>query len=113
MTPRRLTTRRAGFILVATALVVGALALEDRASVERGNRAFHAGDRETAAQTYARLSEDPAVAYNLGIVFADLNRPVEARRYLGQYLRLAPPDHPGRTRAAEILAEVDQRERTR
>ncbi len=41
--------------------------------MERGNRAFHAGDPETAAQTYARLSEDPAVAYNLGTALMGLD----------------------------------------
>jgi tetratricopeptide (TPR) repeat protein len=46
------------------------------------------------------------VLYNLGIVFADLNRPAEASRYLTEYSRLAPQDHPGRARAAQVLAEV-------
>ena len=73
MTPRTRTARRAGLVLLATALGVGVLALEDRASVERGNRAFHAGDPETAAATYAPLSADPAVAYNLGTALMGLD----------------------------------------
>lgn len=47
------------------------------------------------------------VLYNLGIVLADLDRAAEARRYLRDYLRLAAPAHPGRARAAKILAGLD------
>lgn len=50
------------------------------------------------------------VLYNLGIVFADLNRPKEARRYLTEYLRLAPAGEPARKRAAEVLAEVEEQD---
>jgi hypothetical protein len=70
-----------GLVLLATALVVGILAMQDRVSVERGNRAFHAGDPETAAQTYARFPEDPAVAYNLGTALMGLD-PDSASRVL-------------------------------
>lgn len=48
------------------------------------------------------------VLYNLGIVFADLNRPEEARRYLTEYLRLALVDQPARKKAAEVLAEIQE-----
>ena len=48
------------------------------------------------------------VLYNLGIVFADLNRPEEARRYLTEYLRLAPAGQRARTKAAEVLAEIKE-----
>jgi tetratricopeptide (TPR) repeat protein len=47
------------------------------------------------------------VLYNLGIIFADLHRPDEARRYLTEYLRLAPHDDPARQKAAGVLAEVN------
>ena len=73
MTPRKRTARRAGVVLLATALVVGVLALGDRVSIERGNRAFRAGDPETAVETYAPLSGDPAVAYNLGTALMGLD----------------------------------------
>lgn len=73
MTPRIQAARRIGLVLLATAFVVGVLALLDRATVERGNRAFHAGDAETAVQTYTPLSEDPAVAYNLGTALMGLD----------------------------------------
>jgi tetratricopeptide (TPR) repeat protein len=55
---------------------------------------------------------DPAnltILYNLGIVLADLNRPDEARRYLTEYLRLAPPGEPARQKAAGVLADMGER----
>ena len=48
------------------------------------------------------------VLFNLGMVFADLDRPEEARRYLTEYLRLAPVDQPARKKAAEVLAETQE-----
>ncbi|HEY7461481.1 MAG TPA: tetratricopeptide repeat protein [Gemmatimonadota bacterium] len=54
----------------------------------------------------ARQPGNLPVLYNLGIVFADLNKPAEARRYLTEYLRLAPEGDPASRKAAEVLAEV-------
>ena len=48
------------------------------------------------------------VLFNLGMVFADLDRPEEARRYLTEYLRLAPVDHSGRQKAAGVLAAIQE-----
>ncbi len=68
------------------------------------------GRIEDAVEQYRSVERrDPrnsTVLYNLGIIFADLDRPAEARTYLEAYLRLAPEADPARARAAEILAEI-------
>ena len=73
-----------------------------------------AGRVPDAIEQYRELERrDPGnltVLYNLGILFADLNRPNDARSYLDRYLALAPANAPGRSRAAEIRAEVEDEE---
>ncbi|MGE0158202.1 MAG: hypothetical protein AB7T31_02250 [Gemmatimonadales bacterium] len=70
--------RRAAAVVVVAGLLAGALLIQDRRSVERGNRLYHEGDAPRAAETYARvLGDDDAAApirYNLGTAMLTLNR---------------------------------------
>lgn len=70
MSRARRDVRRASAVVVLGALVVAALLLQDRGSVERGNRLYHGGDVERAAQIY----EGTGTAYNLGTALLSLDR---------------------------------------
>jgi hypothetical protein len=66
----RRDVRRASVVMGATAVVAAVLLVQDRGSVERGNRLYHEGDLERATQIY----EGTGTAYNLGTALLSLDR---------------------------------------
>jgi Ca-activated chloride channel family protein len=70
--------RRATTVVAVAGLVVLALLLQDRRSVERGNRLYHEGDVPSAAETYAGAldgrGDASATTYNLGTALISLDR---------------------------------------
>jgi hypothetical protein len=76
--------RRAAGVVLVSGLIVGTLLMQDRRSVERGNRLYHQGDVPRAAEAYAAaLGEDGASSpsdtqydtrYNLGTALLTLDR---------------------------------------
>ena len=69
--------RRAGAGVVVAGLAIAALLVQDRRSVEHGNRLYHRGDAPRAAETYAgTLGRGPSHdrQYNLGTALLSLDR---------------------------------------
>jgi hypothetical protein len=69
--------RRPGAVVAIAALIVLAQLVQDRRSVERGNRLYHEGDLPRAADTYAGAlvgRTSATTAYNLGTALISLDR---------------------------------------
>jgi hypothetical protein len=86
---------------------------EARERFDRGVRLFEKGDNAGALAEFKRANElipTPLVLYNMGLVYAAMNRPVEAVDSLGAFLAQAPSAQRGqRKHAQEILDEQSTR----
>ena len=58
MSRLRRDARRVAGLVVVSGLIAGVLLVQDRRSLERGNRLYHQGDVPRAAETYAAALGD-------------------------------------------------------
>lgn len=66
--------RRAGTVIIVALVLVAALTLLHRRSVEFANRRYHEGDIEAAATTYQRMAaQDRSIEYNLGTALMSID----------------------------------------
>jgi len=86
-----------------------AIKAEARDRFDRGVRLFEKGENASALAEFKRANElipNPLVLYNMGLVYAAMNHPVEAVDALGAFLaQAAPAQHAQRRHAAEVRDE--------
>jgi hypothetical protein len=86
---------------------------EARERFDRGVRLFEKGENASALAEFKRANElipTPLVLYNMGLVYAAMNRPVEAFEALGAYLgKAAPAQRAQRKHASEVRDEQSTR----
>ena len=87
--------------------------LEARERFDRGLRLFEKGDNASALAEFKRANElvpNPLVLYNMGLVYAAMNRPVESVDALGAFLAQATHrQREQRRRATETRDEQETR----
>lgn len=77
---------------------------EARERFDRGVKLFEKGDNAAALAEFKRANElvpNPLVLYNMGLVYAAMNRPVESVDALGAFLAQSPPSQRGPRRHAQ------------
>jgi len=86
---------------------------EARERFDRGVRLFEKGDNPGALAEFKRTNEivpNPLVLYNMGLVYAAMNRPVDSADSLGAFLsQAAPSQRAQRRHAQEMLDEQSAR----
>ena len=86
---------------------------EARERFDRGLRLFEKGENAGALAEFKRANDvmpNPLVLYNMGLVYAAMNRPVEAVEALGAFLAQATAQQRDpRRRATEMRAEQETR----
>jgi hypothetical protein len=93
---------------VASPAPTPAAKAEARERFDRGLRLFENGENASALAEFKRANElipTPLVLYNMGLVYAAMNRPVEAVDTLGAFLTQASPAQRERRHASAIRDE--------
>jgi hypothetical protein len=81
---------------------------EARERFDRGVRLFEKGDNAAALAEFKRANElvpNPLVLYNMGLVYAAMNRPVESVDALGAFLAQSPQSQRGPRRHAQQIVD--------
>jgi tetratricopeptide (TPR) repeat protein len=79
---------------------------------QEGQRAFHAGDFQRAAEAFEQAYEQaprPAPLWNAARAWHRAGEPVRAANLYADYLRVAPPNAPDRASALAAMKELEPR----
>jgi hypothetical protein len=81
---------------------------EARERFDRGVKLFERGDNAAALAEFKRANElvpNPLVLYNMGLVYAAMNRPIESVDALAAFLKQSPPSQRGPRRHAQQIVD--------